>query len=108
MYQVMALDWLVDIQRIQEWNFEASQPHRHYNGDLEVGLGVLELPVQFFAIVLGAEQVVEIHWAAPIPFGADTFWGNPCLNNLRSSYFLSDRNQLPIHLLYYYYNSVLP
>ena len=54
--QVVALHRLVDIDGIQERHIKAGEPHVHHNGDLEVGLGVLELPVQLLTVLLGAQH----------------------------------------------------
>ena len=57
--QVVALDGLVDVDGVEEGHVKARQPHVDHDGDLEVGFGLLELRVEFLAVVLVAEQVVE-------------------------------------------------
>ena len=58
--QGMPLNGLVDIHGIQKRHIKAGEPHINHNGNLEIRLGALELSVQFLAIVLGAEQVIQL------------------------------------------------
>ena len=56
----MALNRFVDVHAVQRGNIETGQPHIDDNSDLEVRFQVLELAVQLLAIVLAAQQIVQL------------------------------------------------
>ncbi len=57
--QVVALDRLVDVHAVEKRHIKAGEPHVHHDGDLEVGFGGFELPIQFLAVLFGAQHIVQ-------------------------------------------------
>ena len=56
----MLLQWLVDVDGIEEGDIEAGQPHVHHDGDLEVTLRIFELTVEHLAVVGVTQNIVEL------------------------------------------------
>ena len=72
----MLLNWLVYINRIKFRYVKTGKPHIDYNGNLEIGLRILELAVKLFSIFFCPQHIKPIIPVPIFPFtpGAKTIF----------------------------------